>query len=393
MRPFKEDESMRGTLCVARTGVIAALLLALATPAVHAAYNSHAEPDSELFFSAYPHLLGTRMDGCDACHVRTVGLPPGAAEGPAVPLSSCDSCHLITDHGRRPGDTLTSYGHDYLAAGRNLASLAAIGALDSDGDGFDNATELAAATHPGDPASTPESMPAPQAVLSLEGLRTAGVPTHQQTMFVNVSKSREGDSYSALRGFRLIEVLEAAGMDDAATSVDVISLDGYQASFSIAQLRRSYPQAAPVLGLDKETLGECGWVRYGAGELEAGVPLPDADVLLTFEINGERYTPASLGEGDRLRGSGPFRVVAPQMKSPGIPDLSSRADPACQEQVPARFHYNRDYEKNSDYCVKAVVAIRVNPLPAGTLDVNWSQDAAKVIWSESVIVFGALKGP
>jgi hypothetical protein len=383
---------MRENWCFGRTLAVAGLLLAVAAPAVHAAYNSHDEVDSKLFFATYPHLLGTRVDGCDACHVRMVGLPPGATEGPAVPLSSCDSCHIITDYGRRPGDTLTAFGRDYLTAGRDAAALSVIGARDSDGDGFDNTAELAAATDPGDSGSTPESQPAPQAVVSLEGLLAAGVPTREQTIFVNVSKSREGDSYSAVRGFRLIDVLAAAGVSDAATSVDVISLDGYQASFSIEQLRRSYPQAVPVLGLDRETLGECGWVRYGSGNLAPGEPLADADVLLTFAINGDRYDRAMLAEGGRLRGSGPFRVVAPQMKSPGIPDLSSRADPACLEQVPQRHHYHRDYEKNSDYCVKAVLAIRVNPLPAGTMDIHWPQHAAAALRDESIIVFGALKG-
>lgn len=382
---------MRETWRFGQSLVVAGLWLAVAAPTVHAAYNSHAEVDSKLLFATYPHLLGTRVDGCDVCHVRIVGLPPGAAEGPDVPLSSCDSCHLITDHGRRAGDTLTAFGHDYLEAGRDAAALSAIAALDSDGDGFDNAAELAAATDPGDPDSTPESNPAPQAVVSLDGLLAAGVPAHEQTIFVNVSKSREGDSYSAVRGFRLIDVLAAAGVSDVATSVDIISLDGYQASFSIVQLRRSYPQAAPVLGLDKETLGECGWVRYGAGNLVPGEPLANADILLTFAINGDRYDPAMLAEGGRLRGSGPFRVVAPQMKSPGVPDLSSRADSACMEQVPERHHYHREYEKNSDYCVKAVVAIRVNPLPAGTMDIHWPQHAAAALRDESIIVFGALK--
>jgi hypothetical protein len=382
---------MRETWCSGQAFAVAGLLLAVAVPAVHAAYDSHAEVDSDVFFATYPHLLGTRIDGCDACHVRAVGLPPGAAEGPAVRLSSCDSCHMISDYGRQPGNTLTAFGRDYLVAGRDAAALLAIGARDSDGDGHSNAAELAAVTDPGDPDSTPESRPAPQAVVSLDQLLAVNVPTYKQTIFVNVSKSREGDSYSAVRGFRLIDVLAAVGVSDAATSVDVISLDGYQASYSIAQLRRSYPQAAPVLGLDKETLGECGWVRYGAGNLQAGVPLADADVLLTFEINGDRYAPAALGDGNRLQGSGPFRVVAPQMKRPGIPDMSIRASEACQNVVAERFHYHRDYEKNSDYCVKAVVAIRVNPLPAGTVDVHWQQYAAPAVRDESIIVFGALE--
>ena len=63
-------------------------------------------------------------------------------------------------------------------------------------------------------------------------------------------------------------------------------------TFSVEQLRRKYRQAAPVFGLGKEALGECGWVRYEARNLKESVPLPDANMLLTFEANGEKYPPA-----------------------------------------------------------------------------------------------------
>ncbi|MBN2321404.1 MAG: hypothetical protein JXR49_20160, partial [Acidobacteria bacterium] len=90
-------------------------------------------------------------------------------------------------------------------------------------------------------------------------------------------------------------------------------------------------------------------------------------------------------------GSGPFRVIAPQMKNPGIPDLSIRATNACVEKLPAKFHYNRNYEKNSDYCAKAVVAIRVNPMPAGTMDIDWPLLTVKAIEEKSIVIFGALE--
>jgi hypothetical protein len=180
-------------------------------------------------------------------------------------------------------------------------------------------------------------------------------------------------------------------MASGATSVDVISLDGYSATFSIEQLRRSYVQAAPVFGLGKETLGECGWVRYEAANLKEGMPLPPADVLLAFEENGRRYEPARINEQQRLVGNGPFRVVAPQMKNPGLPDISSKATEACAQKVAEQYRYHRDYEKNSDYCVKAVVAIRVNPLPKGVMDIDWPQFAKKALDEKSVVIFGNLK--
>ncbi len=368
-----------------------AVILTLTAAAGIAAYRTHSESDSDLFFKAYPQALGTRLDGCETCHVRIEAPAPGDVNGKAVKLSSCDSCHRITDHGRKPGDTLTSYGRDYSKAGRNAAAFNVIAERDSDQDGFSNAAEFDAKTNPGDPQSAPDKKVAPHVVISYEDLIAKKMPVYEQAIFVNVSKSKDGDSYSDLKGFRLLDVLEAAGISDKATSVDVISVDGYTATFSINQLRRKYRQAAPVFGLGKDTLGECGWVRYEAGNLKEGVPLPDANVLLTFEVNGEKYTPASINDQQRLQGSGPFRVVAPQMRNPGMPDISSKATEECVAKVPAKFHFNREFEKNSDYCVKAVIAIRVNPLPPGTIDIDWPQFGKKAIDDKNVVIFGALK--
>ncbi len=369
-----------------------AAFLILAVVIGIAAYRTHTEPDSALFFKVYPQAIGTQLDGCESCHARIEAPATGELKGKAVKLGSCDSCHRTTDYGRKKGDTLTPYGRDYLKHGRNTAAFTAITGLDSDRDGFTNIAELDAKTNPGDPQSAPDKKTAPQITLSFDELIAKKIPIHEQAIFVNVSKSKDGDSYSNLKGFKLLDVLKAAGISDKATSVDVFSLDGYSATFSIAQLRRNYPQAAPVFGLGKETLGECGWVRYEAKYLKEGVPLPNADVLLTYEVNGEQYTPASLNNQQRLQGSGPFRVVAPQMKYPGAPDNSSKATEACIAKVPEKYRFNLNFEKNSDYCVKAVVAIRVNPLPPGTMDIHWPQDAMKAIENKHIVIFGAL-GP
>jgi hypothetical protein len=330
------------------------------------------------------------MDGCDACHVSIVAPAPGEKENIPVKLSSCDSCHLITDYGRKPGDTTNAYGKEYLKAGRDMSAFAAIADSDSDGDGWSNSDELEAATNPGDPASNPGMKPAPYRVVSLAEMKEKRLPVQDQTIFVNVAKSKDGDSYSDLRGFMLLDVLQYAGMSKNASSVDVISVDGYAATFSVEQLKRSYPQAVPVFGFDKESFGECGWVRYGAKNLKEDVQLPNANVLLTFEINGDEYEPAKITEEGKLTGAGPFRVVAPQMKNPGVPDNSSKSTEECVKSTPEIYRYNRGYEKNSDYCVKAVVAIRVNPLPQGSMDIDWPEYAQKAIADKEIVIFGAL---
>ena len=370
--------------------ILGGLMFLLALSSASAYYRTHREPDSDLFFKTYPKLVGTRLDGCGVCHIRSMAPAPGQTDGKAVPVSYCDTCHELTDYGRKPANTLTSYGIDYRNYGRNAAALAAIEKLDSDGDGISNGDELAAMSNPGDAQSVPGQKPAPYVILSYDELVKKGVTVAEHAFFVNSAKSREGDGYSDIRGFPLIEVLKAAGLSEEALSVDVISIDGYAKTFSIDQLRRMYAQAAPVFGLGKETLGECGWVRYDAKNLREGVPLPNAPILLSFEENGRSYEPASIDDGGRLSGSGPFRVTAPQMKNPGVPDISLNATDECVQKVPEQYRYHRDYEKNADYCVKATVAIRVNPLPPGAMDIDWPQYMKKAIEEKSVVVFGAL---
>ena len=372
---------------------IGGLAFALVISSASAYFKSgmHREPDSSLFFKTYPGLLETRLDGCGVCHLRTMAVLHEQESGTPVSLSVCDSCHRLTDYGRKPVNSLTAYGLDYLKQGRNAAALAAIDALDSDGDGASNGVELAALTNPGDTQSVPGQKETAYVILSYDELIKKGVPVVEQTIFFNTARSPGGDSYNDVRGFPLIEALEAAGLSEEATSVDVLTIDGYSATFSIAQLRRKYPQSEPVFGLDKETLGECGWVRYESKNLKKGVLLPDAGIVLSFEENGLRHEPASIGSDGRLNGSGPFRISAPQLKNPGFPDLPLRATEECVRKIPEVYRYNRDYEKNGDYNVMAVVAIRVNPLPSGEIDIHWPQYSKKAIDEKSVVVFGALR--
>ena len=392
------------TRCLRSTGftiavqviVIGAAAFVLTISSASAYFRAvHKEPDSDLFFKAYPHLIGTRLDGCDVCHRGSMALPRGQESGNAVLINSCDTCHTLnrSGSGRKPGDTLTPYGMDYFRNGRNAAALAAIEKLDSDGDGVSNGDELAAMTNPGDERSVPGQKNTAHVVLSHDDLVKKGVTVKEYAVFINTMHSKEGDSYSDYRGFPLIDLLQAAGVSEEATSVDVISLDGYVSTFSMDQFRRTYPQSAPVFGLDKETLGECGWVRYGAKNLKEGVPLPAAPILLTFEENGLSYPTASINSQGRLNGMGPYRVVVPIMNNPGIPDMSSEATEECVQMVPEKYRYSQDNAKNAGSCVGAIVAIRVNPLPPGEIDIHWQQYATKAIEEKSVVVFGALQLP
>lgn len=357
-----------------------------------AAYKGHHEKDMPVMLQAYPDIAGTALDDCAVCHKRGPAPVPGDPSGRTAQVTACDYCHAdMLARGLDARGTLNSFGQAYLDAGRSGQALRALEAADSDGDGAPNSLEIQARTLPGDPDDSPDMKAAPQRTLLLQDLQQR-LPAYKVPLFMNVSKSPDGDRYDDLEGFLLLDILLAAGMADNAESVDVISVDGYAKTFSIEQLRRMYEQAAPVFGLAQADLGACGWVHYNASRLVADEPLPLAGVMLTYAMNGAPYDPAEIDpETGKLHGSGPFRSVAPQMKRPGPPDLSSRADPACLAVVPPVYYYHKnEYEKNSDYCVKAVVALRVNPLPAGARAPHWQPGAMKHIRDRSIIVFGAL---
>jgi hypothetical protein len=78
------------------------------------------------FLAEYPFVVGTRLESCLVCHTE----PPR----------------------RNP------YGTDFNLAGRDFS---AIEPLDSDGDGFDNLTEIQALTFPGNASDNPNSSPIP----------------------------------------------------------------------------------------------------------------------------------------------------------------------------------------------------------------------------------------
>ena len=369
---------------------VVALAIASAAP-LQSAYRGHADDrDVNALLSTYPALKGGPADSCATCHTggRAKRVSPG--EG-MRDENHCDYCHAVFVRDKKDvRETLNRFGRAYLDAGRTPAAIAALAAKDSDDDGASNEAELRAGTNPGVASSAPSLRLAPSRTLNLTALKSL-VPAVSQAVFLNSTKSRSGDAYSDFRGLVLADVLQAVGLLDSADSVDLLSADGYERTFTLAELRAHWPQGAPVMGLGKTDLGACGWVTYSARTIAAGTPLPAARILLAFEENGQVLEKARIEpETGRLVGKGPLRAIVPQFV-PAPPDLPQTADASCSAKVapPQRFH--EEYDHNAGASQSALVAIRVKPLPRGTRDVDWQSAAARLLQNEEVVIFGGIK--
>ncbi len=103
-----------------------------ARPGISAALMAYLD----LARSQYPVIVGSRIDNCRLCHVSAAG-----------------------------GGLRNNYGSDWAAAGGNSAAFVAIEGMDSDGDGYNNVSEIEALFYPGNaadhPAWTPTFTPTP----------------------------------------------------------------------------------------------------------------------------------------------------------------------------------------------------------------------------------------
>jgi len=340
--------------------------------------------------AAYPALRDTPADSCATCHASGVVKRISPGEG-LRHENHCDYCHAVfVRDGKGVRQTLNRFALAYLAGGRNAAAITALAGSDSDGDGASNEAELKAGTNPGEASSSPALAVAPSRALTVAELK-AMVPAVNLTVFLNSTKSRSGDVYSDFRGLVLADVLRGIGLLGTADSVDLLSVDGYERTFTLAELSTAWPQGVPVMGLGKADLGPCGWVTYASKTLAPGVPLPAARILLAFDENGQPLEKARIDPATgRIAGKGPLRAIVPQFVA-SSPDLPQTADPACAPRVAAGHRFHEEYDHNAGASQNAVVAIRVKPLPTGTRDFDWQTAAASRLATEEVVVFGAIR--
>lgn len=370
-------------------------LIGIASP-TFSAYQHFGDIDSPHITTAYSALAGTKLDSCALCHS---GGEYERRPGVFTTLGSCQWCHHSYGYDES-GDimtTLNRYGIDYLTNGRNVGALTAIAGLDSDGDGFSNADEIAAVRYPGSADDDPTKTPAPFRVYARAELEA--LPRHTQFMLMNTTKS--GDSYAEYAGVTLETLFYDAGMLAGATGVTVFAPDAWSQFHPLTE--QEGPELYHVIGTYPEAqfhyvpeadiaVSDTGWCDYASPAVAGRMNGDTIEVanglraMLAFLRDGASLTTGALDATNRLDGEGPYRLVVPQ-KSPNPPDQASTA-----ENQNVVWPYNPDWDHNAGACTRSVTMIRVEPLPEGTTDIDILEAGWNYIDSEQVIVYGAVAG-
>jgi len=256
------------------------------------AYAGHEnDRDIQNFIRQYPKAAGTRLDDCQTCHRSGVTGTDTERE-----YSPCGYCHLLqypnprykTGLPKNYEETLNAYGLAYKRAGRSPEALAAIARLDSDGDGYSNAQEIADLRFPGDPASRPGQPLASIVVLSWSDIRY--LPSQRQFMLMNTT-SEPFDEYVNYTGVRVKDLLDAAHINlDGAKGITVFAPDGYSIDYAIEDIANPFPKpyfyAAPRSIEDRERM----FVHYPdtiPPGVQDGKEIPTPPwLLLAFERDG-----------------------------------------------------------------------------------------------------------
>jgi len=229
---------------------------------------------------------------------------------------------------------------------------------------------------------TPTELPvAPVRVFDADALRR--LPATDAFVLVNCVKDPD-DTYATFTGVRLVDLLAAAGVDVAApgpTQVTAYAPDGYASTLDWGSVTSPAEPTVVVPGLDVATLGPaCGWVTYPA-ELPTSPAAPWA--LLAWARDGRPLEPGAFVDG-KLNGEGPLRLVAP-LRTSRPPDRGAKVSPTtCADGR----DFDRDAPHNAHDMVRSVVALRVEPLPPGTVapDLAAFHD---LLATGGVAVFGA----
>jgi hypothetical protein len=379
---------------------IVIIILSIISTSSFAAYHHAGEADAPKFLTVYPDKAGTKLDNCALCHCG--GSYTSGTK--TTVMGSCQWCHYKYKYDKS-GDitaTLNAYGQDYFSHGRNEAALTAIGLLDSDGDGFSNISEINAIRYPGDSTDDPTKVIAPFRIFSKAQLQA--MPQHTQFLLMNTTKS--GDYYAEYSGVIMENLLTRAGITNNANKITVYAPDGFSQGHplqdSVSNTGSSYAPfvngtypAAPYfydVTANKANGGWCDYSSPGNAGRTHGDPIIVQNglrLILALRADGVDLVPGALDSSNKLASGteGPFRVIAPQ-KIVGAPDQASTAS---NQNV--LWPYNANADHNAGFCSKSATIIKVEPLPAGTTDINVLEAGWGYIDQGKIVIYGALEGP
>jgi hypothetical protein len=368
-------------------------------------YKGHSnDVDSNNFVNVYKATVGSRLDDCQTCHKYGTFTYVSKGATKTTQITACNYCHLIIHPDTSSGyieaqptsynQTLNSYGLAYINAGRSKAAISKIGNDDSDGDGFTNSVEIADLKYPGDSASNPSQKTAPMKILKMDEVKA--MTSHSEFLLANTSK-QQYDDYATFKGVKIKDLLIAAGVDPTQagiTGVSIYAPDGFLVDFTIDKVNNAYPKGLYYAGLGTATLGsDCGFVNYPdvlpAGLTDGGA-IPDEQwLMIAYERNGLAMEKAYLDvTSGKMNGEGPYRLVLPQA-NPGKPDRGTDY-PASKWNCAGGniYDYNSKIDHNAGSMTRGVIAVRINPLPAGYEDFDYRNGGWAYIENESIIVYG-----
>ncbi len=363
------------------------------------AYKGHeSDVDMNRFIYAYMSVRGTRLDDCQTCHTGgDIIFDTGGGTTELQSFYSCSYCHFIPfpDSDILSGapvtyeDTLNPYGLAYKNAGRSISALRSIEGDDSDCDGHDNITEIEDIRYPGDPDSYPGQPVAP--IFTMTWSDVTSCTSHTQFLLLNAHK-QPNDSYDLYKGVKVKDILLYAGVDlTSATGVTFFAADGYAKDFTMDEINNQYPDSIYYANLDPDGFvnPDHGFVTYPddsllpPGLVDTG-PIPGEQwLIIAYEHNGTALEPAYLDAvSGKINGEGPYRNIVPQT-TPGRPDRGSKVTP-----VGDSWDYDDTLDHNAGLCVKATVAIRVNPMPVGLEEFDWKNGAWALVQDKKLIIYG-----
>ncbi|MBN1626137.1 MAG: hypothetical protein JW944_06390 [Deltaproteobacteria bacterium] len=351
------------------------------------------EKDSPEFLKAYPDKQNTKLDSCALCHT---GGEYKNANNTAVNMGSCQWCHYRYGYEGK-GDikaTLNPYGIDYLNGGRNSDAVKSIALKDSDGDGHNNQSEIDAVSFPGNKEDDPLKKTAPSRIYTRAQLKS--LPRHTQFLLMSASKAE--DFYAEYTGVALETLLKDAGILESATGIRIYSPDGW------SQYHPLYPDPDPALyhvygdyptapyHYDQQAdKAKGGWCNYGAASDKGYINNSPINVpgglklILAYARNGKNMDPGTLSSTNRLDGEGPYRVIVPQ-KTVCPPD-----QPSTASNPDLVWPYKSDWDHSAGSSTRSATIIKVEPLPAGTTDIDLLEAGWEYVEEMKIIIYGAIK--